>query len=76
MNYWYKRQPDDTEPIRDLTGAQKLPINRYRTLPISIPTLLQTNSVYQTVIGQGWEGENKPQPNYYVATYEWFECRN
>jgi len=74
INFWYRRQPDNQEPIRDLTGAFRLPINRYRTLPISINALQNVSSVYQTIIGYGGEGENDPQPNYYVATYEWFSC--
>jgi len=76
INFWYQRPPDKQEPIRDLTGAQKLPINRYRTLPIAIPILLNMTSVFHTVIGEGGEGEHSPQPNQYVATYEWFSCNS
>jgi hypothetical protein len=74
INLWYQRAPDDKEPIRDLTGAFRLPINRYRTMPIPIQVLQNMSSVYQTIIGYGGEGENDPQPNYYATTYEWFAC--
>jgi len=71
---WYQRAPDVQEPIRDLTGAEKLPVNRYRTTPIQISQLEQVSYVYHSIVGEGGEGTKSPYPNYFIAGYEWFEC--
>jgi len=73
---WYQRAPDIQEPIRDLTGTQKLPVNRYRTTPISVTTLQQVNYVYHSIVGEGGEGSLSPFPNYFIASYEWFQCNS
>jgi len=71
---WFVRPFNTNEYIRDLTGVYKLPVNRYRTLPIQVSSLQQVAQVYSNVVGWGGESASPPNPNYYVVTYEWFEC--
>jgi len=72
---WYVRPINVNEPVRDLTGTFKLPVNRYRTLPIPLSQLQNIPQVYQNVAGEGGEGW-KGHLNEYFTIFEWFQCDN
>jgi len=70
--YQWQTRPEDTQnPLQDLSGNGKLPINKW----LSKPTLVNSlpNTLYHAVVGEGGQS-SVTNDNLYIVDYEWMFC--